>query len=458
MLWVQSAIAVVILMAGALAAEPAVQVIAVLFFLGAILAATHDVAIDGYYLAALDKEGQARFLGWRVMAYRIAMMTGTGVIVTVGTTTSWSLAYLLAGGLFSLVAVYHWFLLPKAETPAKQASQLASAVLTPTVLGSVLFVGLAVWGLKAGLDAPWLVQLKAARPAWKQVNFPNVISLLLLAALTAVGLARRKLQALLAARSRSFYARAFVEFMGQDRIGTILAFVIFLRTGEFMLSSMVSPFIVDLGIKEHYGWLAGGVGLPCSIAGALLGGWLLAKWGVRRLLWPFLLAQNLTNLVYMGLAWMLAGYVASNTGAANPVFIGYGNLAAVAVVHGFDNFAGGLGTSVLTIYLMGICSQQFKAAHFAIGSGLMSVSGVFAGIAGGYLASWLGYWALFAISFVASVPGMWLAAYVPKAEKAKGPRPAPQPPRRRPRSTGCWPERGQSRPTPPTDDRTQPGA
>ncbi|MFA6108300.1 MAG: MFS transporter, partial [Candidatus Latescibacterota bacterium] len=265
MLWIQSLIAVVILAVGLFARESGVQVIATLFFVGAILAATHDVAIDGYYLAALDQEGQARFLGWRVMAYRMAMMTGTGVIVTVGTTTSWHAAFLLAGGLFALISVYHWFLLPKTETPAKPASQLASAVFAPKVLGIAALIGLAIWGLRVGLASPGLTELKAASPIWKQVNFPNAISALLLAALTGLGLFRGKLQAMLAARSDSFYARAFVDFMSQRRIGTILAFVILLRTGEFMLSSMVSPFIVDLGIKEHYGWLSGAVGLPCSI-------------------------------------------------------------------------------------------------------------------------------------------------------------------------------------------------
>ncbi|MEW6752475.1 MAG: MFS transporter [Candidatus Latescibacterota bacterium] len=414
MLCVQSLIAVVILAAGLAAGESGVPLVAVLFFAGAILAATHDVAIDGYYLAALDKEGQTRFLGWRVTAYRIAMMTGTGVVVTVGTTVSWKAAFLLAGGVFSLLALYHWFLLPRAEAPGKPARELATGVLRPRLLAIAAAVAVAVWGLKAALDSPQLAALKAGSPLWKQVNFPNVVSVLLLVTLTGLGLARQRLQALLTARHESFYARAFVGFMGQSRIGTVLAFIVFLRTGEFMLSSMVSPFIVDLGIKAHYGWLSSAVGLPCSIAGALAGGWLLARLGMRRLLWPFLLAQNLTNLAYMGLAWMLASHVATNTGAVQPQFIGYGNLATVAVVHGFDNFAGGLGTAVLTVYLMSICSQEFKAAHFAIGSGLMSVSGVFAGIAGGYFAAWIGYWGMFGVSFLASVPGMVLAAYVPR--------------------------------------------
>jgi PAT family beta-lactamase induction signal transducer AmpG len=421
MLSIQSLLAILILAASLFASADGVPIIAMLFFVGAILAATHDVTIDGYYLAVLDEREQARFIGWRVMAYRLAMMTGTGVIVTLGTTVGWKEAFAFAGILFSLIFAYHFFLLPRSETPARPARELAREIVRPNVLSIAAIAGLAIWGIRSGLESQALADLKAANTLWKQVNFPNVISLLLLGALLALGLGRRHLQRRLEARADSFYARAFVQFMNQPEIGTILAFVLFLRAGEFMLSSMVSPFIVDLGIKEHYGWLSSTVSLPCSIVGALLGGWLLSRYGMRRMMWPFLLAQNLTNLVYAALAWNLAGFVAMNTGVETPTFIGGSNLASVAFVMGFDNIAGGLGTSVLTVFLMRMCMREFKAAHFAIGSGLMSVSGVFAGIAGGYLASWLGYWGMFALSFGLSVPGMILAFYVPTEDKPLNP-------------------------------------
>ncbi len=39
-----------------------VEIIAVLFLVGSFLAATHDMAIDGYYMEALDNEGQSKFV------------------------------------------------------------------------------------------------------------------------------------------------------------------------------------------------------------------------------------------------------------------------------------------------------------------------------------------------------------------------------------------------------------
>jgi PAT family beta-lactamase induction signal transducer AmpG len=90
-----------------------IRIIAILFFIGSFVAATHDMAIDGYYMEALDRKGQAKFVGYRVMAYRISMMTGTGVIVTIGATTDWLVAFLAAGALLSILFIYHLFLLPE---------------------------------------------------------------------------------------------------------------------------------------------------------------------------------------------------------------------------------------------------------------------------------------------------------------------------------------------------------
>ncbi len=91
LLAMQTALAVLIGATAFLVPLPGgVRLIAGVFFVGAFIAATHDIAIDGYYLAALDKQQQTKFLGYRVMAYRVAMLTGSGVIVTIGAAFSWA--------------------------------------------------------------------------------------------------------------------------------------------------------------------------------------------------------------------------------------------------------------------------------------------------------------------------------------------------------------------------------
>ena len=115
----------------------------------------------------------------------------------------------------------------------------------------------------------------------------------------------------------------------------------------------------------------------------------------------------------MLLALKLNQFLILNTGADMMTPIGSLNLLLVASVHAFDQFAGGLGTSVLVTYLMRTCLSEFKAAHFAIGTGLMNISGVLSGVMSGFLAGWLGYGYFFGISFLASIPGMLLIFFVP---------------------------------------------
>lgn len=51
------------------------------FWLLAFSSATHDIAADGFYMLALDKHEQAFFVGIRSTFYRIAMITGQGILI-----------------------------------------------------------------------------------------------------------------------------------------------------------------------------------------------------------------------------------------------------------------------------------------------------------------------------------------------------------------------------------------
>ena len=396
LLAMQAALAVLIGATAFLVPLPGgVRLIAGLFFVGAFIAATHDIAIDGYYLAALDKQQQTKFLGYRVMAYRVAMLTGTGVIVTIGAAFSWTMAFLAAGLLLGLLTVYHRFFLPECETERRPFAAMFRLIASPKTLLPAGLLLAAITGLYLFFHSSLYHGWEEATPVLKEMNFARGVGLALLLALVLLAVFRNQLAARLTRNPDSFYGKAFLSFMDQEKIGLVLAFIILARSGEFMVSSMASAFVVDLGVKTHYGWISGGIGLPASIAGALIGGWMISRFGLRRLIWPFLLAQNLTNVAYMLLAGGLAPYLAANTGAAQPVFIGAGNLALTAGVHGFDQFASGLGTAVLTTFLMRICKSEHKAAHFAIGSGLMSLGGIVAGVSSGFIATWLGYSGMF---------------------------------------------------------------
>jgi PAT family beta-lactamase induction signal transducer AmpG len=393
-----------------------IKIVALLFFVGSFIAATHDMAIDGYYMEALDDKGQAKFVGYRVMAYRISMMTGTGIIVTIGTLTSWRVGFFSAGALLGILFLYHFFLLPRVETDKAPIQHLLKTFLHLKLLLGCALLALIIITLRWLFSLTWWTDIKHLIPILDRIRFSGWVGIGLLIALTLMGLFKNQIKAMLFKDKESFYSRAFLAYMDRRKIGLALAFIILMRTGESMLASMASPFMVDLGIKVHYGWISGGVGLPFSIVGAMLGGWLISRYTLGKTILPFMLAQNLTNLIYMGLALGLNRYVILNTGAEHLTAIGHFNLFLVASVHAFDQFAGGLGTSVLVTFLMRTCLPDFKAAHFAIGTGLMNISGVLSGVLSGFLAQWLGYGYFFGISFLASLPGMALILFIPFLE------------------------------------------
>ncbi len=70
----------------------------------AVIHATHDVACDGFYLAALDPRGQALYSGVRVAAFRAAMVLGGGGLVYLAGRSSWLYAFGLAGVIMAVLS------------------------------------------------------------------------------------------------------------------------------------------------------------------------------------------------------------------------------------------------------------------------------------------------------------------------------------------------------------------
>lgn len=78
----------------------------------AILHATHDIACDGFYLQALDKQRQALFSGVRTAAFRVAMIAGSSGLVVLAGQTNWFWGFAAAGLLMVLVAALNAAVLP----------------------------------------------------------------------------------------------------------------------------------------------------------------------------------------------------------------------------------------------------------------------------------------------------------------------------------------------------------
>jgi PAT family beta-lactamase induction signal transducer AmpG len=89
----------------------------------AIASATHDIAIDGFYLGALDPGRQASHSGLRVAAYRAALLVGNGALVALAGKTSWPMAFLVASALMLALAVTHSRVLPAVASPVASSSK-----------------------------------------------------------------------------------------------------------------------------------------------------------------------------------------------------------------------------------------------------------------------------------------------------------------------------------------------
>ena len=99
----------------------------------AFCSATHDIAADGYYLLALDRDQQAFYVGIRSTFYRLAnLMTSGGIVFAAGVlinrgiavSTAWSIMFVVLSALLLAAAIYHSFALPRpsADKPDKENS------------------------------------------------------------------------------------------------------------------------------------------------------------------------------------------------------------------------------------------------------------------------------------------------------------------------------------------------
>ncbi len=89
----------------------------------------------------------------------------------------------------------------------------------------------------------------------------------------------------------------------------LLAFLLLHRFAEAQALKLLTPFMLDpreqggLGLKTHEVGLAyGTVGVLALTIGGLLGGWLIARHGLKRLFWPMVWCMHLPNLLFVALA------------------------------------------------------------------------------------------------------------------------------------------------------------
>ncbi|MCW5515805.1 MFS transporter [Muriicola sp. Z0-33] len=95
------------------------------FWMAAFASATHDIAADGYYMIGLTEEKQSFFVGMRSTFYKLATVTGQGLLVILAgflenrygdNTKAWSYTMICAAFLMLLLTISNFIATPKFES------------------------------------------------------------------------------------------------------------------------------------------------------------------------------------------------------------------------------------------------------------------------------------------------------------------------------------------------------
>lgn len=119
-----------------------IALMAVIAFSGA----THDIVADGTYMSELNKEEQARWIGWQGAFYNIAKLAATGGLVWLAgwlmdkyssPVMAWSIVFGVLGALMLVFGLYHWRVLPCSQNGGAGAAAKGEKVSFWSGLGEV---------------------------------------------------------------------------------------------------------------------------------------------------------------------------------------------------------------------------------------------------------------------------------------------------------------------------------
>jgi PAT family beta-lactamase induction signal transducer AmpG len=195
-----------------------------------------------------------------------------------------------------------------------------------------------------------------------------------------------------------FFA-TFGSFFRKPGILMALAFILLYRFDEAQLGKMISPFLLDarevggLGLTtSQFGLAYGTFGIAALTCGGLLGGFLAAKHGLKRML-PYMVgAMYLPKLVFVLLS-----------------FIQPDNFLAVCGAVAVEQFGYGLGFTAFMLYMLYFADGPHKTAHYAICTGFMALGMMIPGMWSGWVADHVGYRHFFVWVICSAVPGLFIA-------------------------------------------------
>ena len=182
-------------------------------------------------------------------------------------------------------------------------------------------------------------------------------------------------------------AEVIRTFIRKPGIGLGIAFLLLYRLSEGLMVKLTMPFLLDLGFSTStIGFINGTAGVIALLLGGILGGVVIARYGLRRCLWPMALALTIPSLVYIAIA---------ACSITNPWLVG----ALVSL----EQFGYGVGFSAYMLYMIHLSEGPYKTSHYAICTAFMALSMMLPGFVAGAIEVAVGYTWFFVIANACSI-------------------------------------------------------
>ena len=330
-----------------------ITTMALFALLVAFSSATQDVSIDAYRIEAVKTEWQGAMAamyqgGWRIGA---SLVGGAGALY-LAKYINWTVAYVVMA-VAMLVGVITALLISEPDRSIDRATV---------------------------------------------ANEQRVIDYLARSA--QVGEARRNITAWLIGA----VVCPFVDFFKRQGKWAlvILLFISIYRISDIVLANMAYPFYIDLGFQlDEIANVAKIFGLLMSLLGAFVGGVLVVRFGVMRILLLGAVLVAVTNLFYAQLA--LDGRT----------------ITGLTIVISADNFSGGLAGSAFIAYLSSLTNRAYTATQYALFSSLMTLAPKLISGFSGVVVDSFGYVSFFVYASAMGIPAIVLVFYLIRREKLK---------------------------------------
>jgi len=190
------------------------------------------------------------------------------------------------------------------------------------------------------------------------------------------------------------FFRTFGAFFRKPGIVATVLFLLVYRFGEAQLVRMVAPFLLDareaggLGLTTgQVGWVYGTVGVIALTCGGLLGGFVVARHGLKFWLWPMVFIIHVPDAVFIYLAY------------AQP-----DSLNVISAMVALEQFGYGFGFTAYMLYMIYVARGAHQTAHYALCTGFMALGMMVPGMWSGWLQELIGYQHFFVWVILATIP------------------------------------------------------